>query len=217
MPRSRRLNQAGLTHHVICRGNRKQVLFRLTSDFEKYLNLLDKARQEHPLVVYNYALMSNHVHLLVKAEQENSLSKTMEQVSGSYAKYFNAKYEFSGHVFQGRFKSFLIEDERYFLACSRYIDLNPVKAGCVNTPQEYPWCAYRTLAYGEADKVVREYHELYLELGSSPAEMQASYRAFIALQPEKELDLEKRKAGILGSKEFRSRFKKSKMKAGTIV
>jgi len=184
MPRAPRYQQAGLLHHVVCRGNDKQVIFKSPKDYITYLDLLEEARKLFPLKVYNYVLMDNHIHLLVEPTEKGSLSKVMEYVSKAYAKYFNKMHLHSGHVFQGRFKSFLIQEERYFFACTRYIDLNPVKANIVNDPKQYKWSAYGYLIGAKEPKIKLDQHDLYQELGKTIQERQIAYRALVISSQE---------------------------------
>ena len=91
-----------------------KLCFKSAEDFSKYINLLETSRKTYPLHIYNYCLMDNHLHLLVEPQADGNLSKVMEEVTKGYAKYFNKKYERTGHVFEGRFKSFLVQADRYF-------------------------------------------------------------------------------------------------------
>ena len=207
MPRALRIQDAGYIHHVVCRGNDRQVIFKTPKDFQEYLRLLEEARRNYPLNVYNYVLMDNHVHLLVEPTSDGSLSKVMETVSKAYAKYFNKIYGRVGHVFQGRFKSFLVQQERYFFACSRYVDMNPVKAQIVADPKDYPWSGHNVLAYGGNAAISINLHSLYNSLGVTPHERQISYRVLVKSYQGEDLDLLDRRAGVLGDKEFKSRLK----------
>jgi len=151
--------------------------------------------------------MDNHIHLLVEPKADGSLSKVMEDTSKAYAKYFNKKYGRVGHVFQGRFKSFLVQQERYFFACSRYIDLNPVKAGLVSEPKDYSWSGYSDLITGKSGNIKLDESEVYLSLGKSGFERQIAYRTLVMSYQGEELDLLNKRAGVLGDKEFKQRFK----------
>src|SRR3989338_7589814 len=210
MPRSLRIQEAGYVHHVIARGNNGQTLFNFQQDYRVYVDLFEKARQLYPVKVYNFALMHNHVHFLVEPVDDGNLSKLMETVTKAYAKYFNKSYNHSGHVFQGRFKSFLVQEEKYFFTCSRYIDLNPVKARAATNPKIYSWSGYKYLAHGEEACIKVEDHELYTNMGSNPAERQIAYRAFVQMYQGEEIDLLERKAGVLGDKEFKKQIKGAK-------
>lgn len=203
MPRASRITQAGVLHHVISRGNANQDLFRDQDDSKKYLALLKDAIALFPLHVYNYALVKNTVHLLVEPKQEGALSKAMESVTREYAKYFNQKYNSIGHVFAGRFKSFAVQPDQFFLACSRYIDLNPVKHELVKEAKDYNFSGYGVLAFGHDGEFAVDQHELYKALGGTDNERQLVYRSLVHQYLGAELDLENRKSGVLGSKEFK--------------
>lgn len=204
MPRASRLTQAGVLHHVISKGNANQDIFRDLDDYRKYLSLLKEAVTLHPLYVYNYVLLKNTIHLIVEPKQDNALSKAMESVTREYAKYFNQKYNSTGHVFAGRFKSFAVQPDQYFLACSRYIDLCPVNCDLVKEARDYTFSGYGELAFGQTGDYEVDQHEIYKGLGSSDNERQLVYRSLIHQYFGTELDLENRKSGVLGSKEFKS-------------
>ncbi len=207
MPRATRLNQAGLHHHVISRGNANQDIFRDDQDYRKYLSLLKEAVSSNPLAIYNYVLLSDQVHLLVKTKEEGSLSGAMKHVTREYAKYFNQKYNSRGHVFEGRFKSFAIQEDKYFFACCRYVDLLPAKRNLVKDAKEYHWGGNGALAYGHSGEYQLDFHPLYQALGNSPQERQLVYRGLIHQYLGEELDLAERKSGILGSREFKKELK----------
>lgn len=207
MPRPPRIQDSGYVHHIISIGNDRQVLFSSPQDFSKYIDLLQQARLLHPTKIYNFVLMDNHIHLLLEPIQEGSLSKFMEFVSKGYAKYFNKTYGREGHVFQGRFKSFLIQQEKYFIACSRYIDLQALRAGKVVDPRLYLWSGYKELAFGENGVLILDRHDLYNNLGVSDGERQIVYRALINNAPGEEMDLMERRAGVLGDREFKNKVK----------
>ena len=203
MPRAQRLNQAGVMHHVISRGNANQVLFRDEDDYFKYLSLLGEGIRQHPLFLYNYVLLPSYLHLLVETKQDGALSKTMEMVTREYAKYFNIKYNSMGHVFLGRFKSFVVQAGEYYFGCSKYIDLNPVREGLVKEPKDYRWSGYRQLALGERGEIILDEHELYRALGAGLKERQLVYRTLVQQNFGAKLHLDDRKSGILGSREFK--------------
>jgi len=207
MPRAQRLNQAGLLHYVISKGNAGMALFRDEEDHLKYISLLKDAIAQYPLHLFNFLLIKNAIHLLVRTAEDGSLSKAMEFVTREYAKYFNAKYNSAGHVFQGRFKSFTVQDEEFYFACSRYIDTSPVKAGMTEDPANYEWSGYKTLALGEKGHIELEKHNLYEKLGQTEAERRLVYRTLVQQKFGPELDLDNRKAGILGTREFKNSVK----------
>lgn len=207
MPRAPRLQDAGLLHHVISRGNDRQPIFKSTADFQKYIALIDQYRRQYPVKIYNYVLMSNHIHLLIEPEQEGSLSQFMEHVSKAYAKYFNKIHNRTGHVFQGRFKSFIVQHDRYYFACSRYIDLNPVKAKIVSSANDYTWSGYGLLASGNKSALSLDTHSVYKDLGANPKERQIAYRALVSAHLADDLELLERRVCVLGDEEFRKKIK----------
>ena len=206
MPRPQRLQDAGFLHHVVSVGNDRQVIFKSPQDFLTYFDLLDKARKQYPIKIYNFCLMDNHIHLLVEPLEDGSLSRAMEYVAKGYAKYFNKTYHHEGHVFQGRFKSFLVQSERYFFACSRYIDLNPVKANLIEHPKDYQWSGYNVLAHGVGATFPTDFHPLYESLGSSEQERQVAYRALVFNSSGDELDLLNKRSCVLGDVYFKEQF-----------
>ena len=207
MPRAPRIQDAGHLHHVISRGNDRQALFRSPDDFRQYIDLLSEFRKQYPVCIYNFCLMDNHVHLLIEPLAEGNLSKFMENVSKQYAKYFNKKYNHVGHVFQGRFKSFLIQREKYLIACSRYCDLNPVKAKMVIDPKDYPWSGYKTLAYGKEGALKLDSQELFKNLGNRPEERHIAYRTLVFNYQGEELNLFDRRVCVLGDPDFKDKIK----------
>ena len=145
MPRLARKQSNSGYLHVIVRGNGKQILFEEDEDYAKYLRLLKKYSADAGISVCAYCLLDNHAHMLLK-DTENEVSLMMKKIGIAYAQYFNAKYDRTGHLFQGRFMSEAIEDDSYFLTAFRYILRNPEKAGICRA-KEYPWSSYR--AYGD--------------------------------------------------------------------
>lgn len=142
MARPLRVEYPGALYHVIARGNAKQAIFLDDKDRQKFLYWLKKAVETHNIVCHAYCLMNNHYHLLIETPDAN-LSTTMRDLNGNYTQWFNAKYERVGHLFQGRYKAFVIEKETYLLEVARYIVLNPVRAGLVGYPKRWKWSSYR--------------------------------------------------------------------------
>lgn len=141
MPRQARTKCESQTYHVILRGNNQQVIFEEAEDYDQFLAILEEYRISCGFALYAYCLMSNHAHLLFKA-QETPLEQVMRDIATKYACWFNAKYQRSGHLFQGRFKSEPVEDEQYLLTALRYIHQNPVKAGICSTVDAYKYSSY---------------------------------------------------------------------------
>jgi len=145
---ARKKSKSGI-YHVVERGINRQNIFHDEEDCHRYLEIMKKVKKESECKVLGYCLMGNHVHLLIQ-EREESISKIMKKIGVSYAWWYNRKYERSGHVFQDRFKSECVEDDRYLMTVIRYIHQNPVKAGMVQKTEEYKWSSSRVY-YGEKE------------------------------------------------------------------
>ena len=138
MPRPLRVQYPGAIYHVLSRGVEKNNIFYDRQDYEIFIYGLEKFCAKFSTLIHSYCLMHNHFHLLLETKNAN-LSKFMQRILGDYAMYFNYKYSRVGHLFQGRYKSFLVNTELYLLTLSRYIHLNPCEAGIVNKPEQYEW------------------------------------------------------------------------------
>ncbi|EGG94688.1 Transposase [gamma proteobacterium IMCC1989] len=175
MPRQPRFVLVGHPQHVIIRGNNRDPIFYSDSDYRFYLEKLREASQKHDCSIHAYVLMTNHVHLLVTPNKENSISKMVQMLGRYYVQYFNYRYRRTGTLWEGRYKASLIDSERYALLCYRYIELNPVRANMVNHPSEYPWSSYRHNAVDTVDELIVE-HEVYLSLSSNDIGRKKAYR-----------------------------------------
>jgi len=136
---------------VFARGNNKEAVFFGESDYRKYLELLEIAVNKFEFRIHAYALMTNHVHLMVETGQYHPISKAIQWLHASYTAYINFVRERTGHLFQGRFGSIVVERDAYALELSRYIHLNPVKAGIVSDPVDYPWSSCRAYMYSKME------------------------------------------------------------------
>ncbi|HEY8908854.1 MAG TPA: transposase [Desulfosporosinus sp.] len=152
MPRGQRVKVEFSTYHVVQRGNEKKQIFRDDEDKAKFLETLAKAREKYNFILYAYCLMDNHIHLLVD-DNGNDISKLMKSINISYVSYFNRVYQRCGHLFQDRFKSEVVKDDRYLLEVSRYIHNNPVKAKLVGRADEFKWSSYNIYS-GKASDVL---------------------------------------------------------------
>ena len=141
LSRKRREWYPGAVYHVMSRGNRRLALFKDEEDYLDFLICIQKARELYPFQIHSLCLMTNHFHILIETGGAE-LWKIMQRMLHPYARIFNGKYHFSGHLFEGRYSACLIEDERYFLEASRYIHLNPVKARMVREPLDYQYSSY---------------------------------------------------------------------------
>lgn len=142
MPRQARKRSRTGVYHVIFRGINKQRIFEEDQDYQKFLYALQDQKEKSGYEVYAYCLMSNHIHLLLREGRE-ALGTSFRRIASKYVQWYNQKYDRVGHLFQDRFKSEVVEDNRYFLGVLRYIHQNPVKAGMVKTLEAYPWSSYQ--------------------------------------------------------------------------
>ena len=175
MPRRARIKFAGIPQHITQRGNNRAACFFADDDYRYYLQCLSEGAQRYSCDVHAYVLMTNHVHLLVTPENEEGLSRMMRYLGSRYVQYVNYVYRRSGTLWEGRFKSNPIDSENYLLTCYRYIELNPVRAGLVTGPADYPWSSYTAHAMGRRDELLQD-HPLYRALGDTDAARKAAYR-----------------------------------------
>lgn len=178
MPRPPRIIADGATCHVLARGNNGQAVFHEDADYQRYLQLVSTHTGEHQIKVYHFALMPNHVHLVLEVARGETLSQAMHAINLTYALFYKRRYQYRGHLWQGRFKSLLIDQDRYLMACGRYVELNPLRAGLVSDPADYAWTSYRTYAHG-LDNPLIALNPLYDTLGATARERQERYRQFI--------------------------------------
>ncbi len=171
----KRICPVGYPQHVIQRGNNKQSCFKSDKDRKAYLYWLIKYSKKFKVDIHAWVLMDNHVHLLCTPNDALSLSKMMQSLGRMYVQNFNYQHQRTGPLWEGRFKSFIIESQRYLLEVYRYIELNPVRAGIVETPLEYSWSSHLCNAYGANSNLITE-HDEYLNLGSDMISRQKHYR-----------------------------------------
>lgn len=175
MARQPRQVIAGFPYHVIQRGNNRQPVFIDDVDRRCYLDWLAEAATADRLAVHAYVLMSNHVHLVCTPATEASLSAAMQALGRRYVRWFNQRHGRTGTLWEGRFRSSLIEADRYLLACQRYVEMNPVRAGLVVDPADWVWSSHRHHAGLTVDPLVRP-HPVVWSLGNTPFERESSYR-----------------------------------------
>jgi putative transposase len=166
MARRKRVFIEGLTLHVTQRGNNKCPTFVCDADFESFLWFLRFAMRRYHFLVHSYALMSNHFHLMVTPSSPTALPRGMQSLGRRYVRYFNDRYNRTGTLWEGRYRTALITDERYWLTCLRYVEMNPVRAGLAGPPESYKWCSYRAHALGERDPVIAS-HAVFDALATS--------------------------------------------------
>ncbi|MCD6571276.1 MAG: transposase [Deltaproteobacteria bacterium] len=224
MARALRLSFEDAVYHITARGNRKENIFYSDKDKETFLDKMNEAFQKYSFICYVYCLMDNHYHLFIKTPFAN-LSEGMHYLNTSYANWFRAKYKFAGSVFQGRYKSILVDGDNYALMLSAYIHLNPVRAGMVKLPQECIWSSFLDYSGGRKpvierldtsfilkqlddniDKAISKYSRFVIENINMKSPLEKSYKN-IALGSEKFIEKIKEKVSSLGEKREISQIK----------
>lgn len=204
MARVQRLFLPGMPLHVVQRGADRQACFFDSADFLWYLQQLLRHSRAQGCALHAYVLMTNHVHLLFSAESISSVSRMMNALAQEYAHYVNWRPHRTGPLWDGRYKSCVVQDVTYLLVCQRYIELNPVRAGMVRYPGHYRWSSYRCNAEGREDALVQP-HPLYLSMGEDEGERQQAYAALFHGDEEVQrqaLRSASRGNGVVGSEEF---------------
>lgn len=210
MPRRARFTYEDATYHILSRGNNRQDVFLQDDDYKKFLELLLFYKKKYLLKVYHYVLMTNHYHLIIQAKDGAMLASAMKGINLSYAKHYRREYSGVGYLWQGRFKSFVIQDGRYILECGRYIELNPVRAGIVDGVEKYPWTSCRVYSEGEGSPVI-DLDPEYLGLAENPKKRQTIYKQFVIDGLKEKRSLERYfKVKAYGSESFVEMLKKER-------
>jgi putative transposase len=205
MARLPRFVLPGYPQHIVQRGNNRQRILRDEPDYWFLWERLQAAAEKFRCDVHAYALMPTHFHLLVTPWQENGIGKLMQYVGRYYVQYFNHRYDRTGTLWEGRYRATLLDPSAYLLLCSRYIELNPVREGFVEKPQDYDWTSYGFNASGKEDGLVKPHSE-YQKLGRTQTARQNAYRKTFS-QPIEASTLTRiqdatNKAWVLGSEAF---------------
>lgn len=207
MPRRLRLTLAGVAVHLIQRGNNRGACFFGNEDYARYLDYLVEFAPRFGCAVHAFVLMTNHAHLLLTPQQADGASELMQRLGQHYVQYVNRSYRRSGTLWEGRFRSCLAQSEDYVLACYRYIELNPVRAGMVRHPADYRWSSYRVNGQGTPCCLIVP-HEEYQRLGRNTADRCEAYRALLGTQLDQKVVTEIREATngniALGNERFRA-------------
>lgn len=179
MPRKARILVPETPHHIIQRGHNRQTVFVQDEDYQYYLENLVECKQEFNCRVYAWCLMTNHVHLILQPGNDTEgLSRLMKRLAGRQTRCVNRLERRTGSLWEGRFKSSPIETEAYLLACCRYIELNPVRARMVASPEDYPWSSYRMKTGLQAPRGL-DFDRCYLGLGSTQQQRESRYKAWV--------------------------------------
>ncbi len=211
MARTSRIVVPNLPHHIIQQGNDRQPIFRDDEDCQLFLGWMREASRQFKVAIHAYALMGNHLHLLATPSDAQGLARMMQLLGRFYVPYFNRKYDRTGTLWQGRFKTSVIESDQFFLACTRYIEMNPVRAGLVAHPAEYKWTSYAHHVGDKPDSLIAD-HPLYWALGNTPFEREAAYKHFMQ-QPAAQEEIESLRQAVmkgraLGSEQFQIQLEK---------
>lgn len=177
MARKPRIHSPGLLYHVICRGNQKQQVFFDEQDHRAYLRRLAETHTDLPFRLYAYALMKNHVHMLIEVG-DTPLSRIMQVQQQRSSQHFNSKYKKSGHLFEGRYKAIVCQRDEYLLALIRYIHLNPVRAGIVDNPAAYPWTSHNSYLAKKCD-VWLDRDAILMQFSKNREAAQQEYEKFV--------------------------------------
>ena len=178
MARLPRLTVAGLVHHVIQRGNNGQPICSQPADFQFLSDLLFENARKFQVAVHAYVLMENHFHLLATPTDTTGLAQLLQSIGRSYVRYYNRASGRSGTLWEGRYRSTIVQAEKYLLPCMVYIDLNPVRAGQVASAADYPWSSHRHYIGRKTDRILTP-HALYWGLGNTPFAREAHYGELI--------------------------------------
>lgn len=178
MPRARRVLRDGGLYHIVQRGHNKARLFEDAKDYRVFKKKIRKCKEKYPLEIYHYCLMPNHFHFLLRIASSNLLPKIIHNISQCYACHYKKRYDHVGYLYQNRYQSYIIENDSYLLTCGRYIERNPVRAGMVVDPSEYPWssCSYYTK--GRADDIICT-DPLYFSMSKTDRGRKAAYARYI--------------------------------------
>ncbi len=179
MPRRRRHCPPGLPVHVVQRGNNRQTCFTSDADRKAYAHWLRESTDKYGVDLHAWVFMTNHVHLLLTPRRPDAVSHCMQYLGRNYVRYFNQQHGRTGTLFEGRFKSSLVQTRQYLLTCQRYIELNPVRAGMVTDPGGFAWSSYRAHAFNQPVKMWHP-HADYLALGATAPARMAAYRSLFA-------------------------------------
>jgi putative transposase len=197
MPRHARFTLAGIALHIVARGHNRAPCFRVDADRERYLHELAEAASRYDCAIHAYCLMTNHVHLLATPTSASSAARMMKDVGQRHTQYFNYRYERIGTLWEGRFRSSLVQSSRYALACYRYIESNPVRAGMVDRPDAYRWSSYAVNGLGRACDWLRMHAE-YESLGADERTRRAAYRSLFTTAETQEEGIERIRRAVNG-------------------
>lgn len=178
MPREPRLLLSQSYYHVMTRGNNKMSVFRADDDYQRYLDLMVRFKVDRPFDLFHYTLMPNHTHFLVRTKAAADFGVFMKQLELAYFHAFRKQYGWTGHLWQGRYKTQPVGKDAYFLQCGKYVELNALRAGLVDDPSDWRWTSYHYYASGRSDPLMTD-DPFYDGLGALPEARQAAYQHLV--------------------------------------
>jgi len=207
MPSFARTHQLkeSLVYHIFNRGDDKRCLFHSDEDYQYFINLFSEYAKAQKVAIYHWVLMPNHYHLLAEFKEPEKMSSVMAGLSRAYVHYCHKKYNFVGHLWQGRFKSQPIQKELYIFSCGRYIERNPVKANIVTNAWEYPYSSAAFYCCDKKDNLTNENPLFSATFANESAERQNKYKEYLSAFSAEEDGLFKDVEFPRGSKAFQKR------------
>ena len=211
MARQPRLILPKQPHHIVQRGNDRQAIFREPEDYERFLGWLKEASRSYRVAIHAYALLPNQIHLLATPETEDGLAAMMQKLGRFYVPWYNGKYARTGGLFEGRFRTSVVDTDRHFLMCSRFIELAPVREGESQEPAAYRWSSYPHHAGLQPDAAITD-HALFWALGNTPFQREAAYTELvqqgIAADELEQIGAAVRSGQPLGSMDFKQQLER---------
>jgi len=211
MARLKRICLPGISHHIIQRGNNRQNCFCKDEDYAAYAYWLNEYARKHQVDVHAWVFMTNHVHLLATPMTSDGISKMMQALGRNYVSYFNYTYNRTGTLWEGRFKSCVIDSDHYLFICQRYIEMNPVRAGMVEKPEDYKWTSFHSNALAKKTTLWTP-HPLYESLGGSNTERAYRYRAMFdwKIEPDTLTNIRQslNQGMVMGNKKFKHKIER---------
>jgi len=209
MARPLRIEFEGAFYHITARGNERRAIFKSEGDYSRFLKLLERVHDRYSVLIHAYVLMTNHYHLLIETPHGNLIS-TLHDLNTAYTNYFNRKYKRVGHLFQGRYRNIIVDKDSYLLELSRYVHLNPVRAGIVQFSEEYPWSSYRAYLSSKTSPSWLCTEEVLAQLDENKDKARRKYRQFVkeGLKGETENPFKAMIAGmVIGGEKFLEKIK----------
>lgn len=204
MGRPVRIYYPGLIYHILNRGNNRQAVFVEAQDYQHYLEILQHYKEKFAFKLFAYCLMTNHIHLLLQVSEKASISKIMQAITIAHTRYYHYKYQASGHIWQGRFKSPIVSDDEYLLTTMRYIEQNPLRAGIVKNLKDYRYSSFTANTQPGTNGIIdRDDNPVYNSLGNNLEDRSRAYENLV-LSTLKEQELQEVRDSLIGKFHYAS-------------